>query len=281
MPHEQENPIINYPITADNPVHELSPSPDGVTICADLSEGKTLPLVFSVSHEVFEELSDVLETKGLSPVWIDGTVSFQPIQLSGNLPEPFPSPDHSISLLTPKQEAEFTKMYKLSLGPISTYVHARLGNKHDAEELIQNVFFRASRSFAAFTVQDAHSANPYMPWLYSIARNLLANYYRDHQRARKRTFYPLEEIPEDSESNTIFSYHPSMDTDLENEEKLVQLRHIINSLSYSQKSVIILHIVFGLTHPEIADIFGSTEGVMKSRFHRAIINLRNIAEDYM
>lgn len=273
MPQEREVPI-NCPLTADGPAQEIGPSPDGITICADLSGGKVLPLAFSVSYEVFERLSKVLAEEGLSPVWTDGTVSFQAVYLSGNPQEESTLPNHSISLLTPEQEAEFTKMYESSIEPISTYVHNRLwGSKQDAEDIIQNVFFRASRSFADFTVQDTHSANPYMPWLYKIAHNLLANHYRV---SRQRTLEPLDEIPEDSESNTIFSYQPTMDTGLENEERLVQLRHIINSLSNNQRSVIGLHIAFGLTFPKIDGIFGSTEGIFKSRFHRAIVNLRKL-----
>jgi RNA polymerase sigma-70 factor (ECF subfamily) len=64
------------------------------------------------------------------------------------------------------------------------YLAHRLGDKHAAEDLLQDVFVKAMRQGAAFCTLEQPRA-----WLFQVARNVLV----DHFRALR----PTEELPDD------------------------------------------------------------------------------------
>jgi RNA polymerase sigma-70 factor, ECF subfamily len=77
---------------------------------------------------------------------------------------------------------------------IQAYLGRRVRSSEDGEDLVQNVFLRATRSLESF-----RSDCPFSQWLLRIAANELKNYY---ERQLSRRPASLEEISED------FSWEP-------------------------------------------------------------------------
>ncbi|MDV7391119.1 sigma-70 family RNA polymerase sigma factor, partial [Arthrospira platensis SPKY1] len=74
----------------------------------------------------------------------------------------------------------FGELYKLYVDRIYSYVYYRTGNAAEAEDLTARIFERAMKHIANFEQQGV----PFSAWLYRIAHNLVANWYRDHSRRK-------------------------------------------------------------------------------------------------
>ena len=74
----------------------------------------------------------------------------------------------------------FGKLYELYVEKIYSYVYYRIGNQQEAEDLTAKVFYRALDHIPNYNNKGV----PFAAWLYRIAHNLVANWYRDRKRQR-------------------------------------------------------------------------------------------------
>lgn len=161
-----------------------------------------------------------------------------------------------------KQDKEaFGELYSRYIDKIYSYVYYRTGNNQDAEDLTARVFFRAIQHIENYEDQGV----PFSAWLYRIAHNLLANWYRDQS---KRQMLSLDSIAhwhvEDS---------PELATELlEDREALLAA---IRRLPSERQELLILKYVERLSNADIGDIMGRSEGAVKSLYHRTLLSLRD------
>jgi RNA polymerase sigma-70 factor (ECF subfamily) len=170
--------------------------------------------------------------------------------------------DESALIERAKTENEaFGMLYERYFDRIYNYIYYRTGNIHDAEDLTAKVFFRAIRHIG--TYKDL--GGPFSAWLYSIARNLLANWYRDNSKRKM--------IPIDSVTQLQTSDRPELHSELvENQEALLAA---IKRLPEERQDLLILKYVNEESNAEIGRILGRSEGAIKSLYHRTLISLRN------
>jgi RNA polymerase sigma-70 factor (ECF subfamily) len=155
----------------------------------------------------------------------------------------------------------FGELYEKYVGKIYNYIYYRTGNSHDAEDLTARVFFRAMRHIQNYNNRGL----PFSAWLYRIAHNLVANWYRDNSRRRE---LPLEDVI----FTSLKANHPEQEL-LQSEEKEKLIR-MIRSLSADRQQLLILKFVDHLSNAEIGAIMGRTEGAVKSLYHRTLTTLR-------
>jgi len=171
--------------------------------------------------------------------------------------------DETALLLASEGDGEaFGVLYERYVARIYTYIYYRTGNSDDAEDLTARVFFRAMRHIGNYR----HRGLPFSAWLYRIAHNLVANWYRDKSRRRE---IPLDEF--------VFGHqtgdHPESEL-LQNEE-LEKLLKDIRYLPADRQQLLILKFVEHLSNAEIGRIMGRSEGAVKSLYHRTLLNLRD------
>ena len=65
---------------------------------------------------------------------------------------------------------------------------------------------------------------------------------------------------------------------LERSEDERQLQEAINRLSHEHREVLVLKDIEGMKYEEIADILGVPMGTMRSRLHRARLELRDLLQ---
>jgi RNA polymerase sigma-70 factor (ECF subfamily) len=145
---------------------------------------------------------------------------------------------------------------------IYNYVYYRTGNQHDAEDLTARVFYRALRHIGNY--QDR--GLPISAWLYRIAHNLVANWYRDTSRRK--------EISLDDGYNTLSQHDPHPENLLEIAEEHEALLQVIRQLPPERQQLLVLKFVERLPNAEIGHIMGRTEGAIKSLYHRTLSALR-------
>lgn len=155
----------------------------------------------------------------------------------------------------------FGQLYELYVDRIYNYVYYRTGSSQEAEDLTSRVFFRALRHISRYEDRGA----PFSAWLYRIARNMLANWYRDND---KRKMIPLDNI-----SRKHLSENPELDTERDQEREA--LLSAIRRLPAARQELLILKFVEQMPNAEIGQIMGRSEGAIKSLYHRTLLSLRD------
>ena len=141
------------------------------------------------------------------------------------------------------------------------------GNRHDAEDLSQEVFVRAFRSLSLFRREAKWST-----WIYRITVNLCLD-HRD-SKSRKRLEY-RDSIDDDVAAD---SHHdnPGRTPEREAESRMIQenIERALDRLSPQERSVFVLRHYHDLPLKEIADTMQIAEGTVKSHLFRALQRLR-------
>jgi RNA polymerase sigma factor (sigma-70 family) len=135
------------------------------------------------------------------------------------------------------------------------------GNRHDAEDLTQDVFIRVFRSL------DTYEPGNFPGWLHRITTNLFLDRVRRKSRLRMDGFgegaedrlLSHEVLPESAVHDANF------DPDIEN---------ALASLSDEFRVAVVLCDIEGLSYEEIADVLGIKLGTVRSRIHRGRTQLR-------
>lgn len=122
-----------------------------------------------------------------------------------------------------------------------------LGNAADAEDAVQETFLKIHRAATTYTGEASFST-----WAFRI----LINTCYDILRRRRRR---IEETPfEDEGGDTLERTAPSVD-----DAKRITLRKLLADLPEQRRSVFTLFEIEGLSHAEIGQILGITEGNSK------------------
>ena len=135
----------------------------------------------------------------------------------------------------------------------------RLGNHHDAEELVQQVFVRAWKGREGFNPERGSLG----AWLLGISRRLIADRYASLDRDRK-VISAAESIAPPP-------------TDVKSSDRVVDrvvVGNELNRLPPEQRMVLRLAFYGDLSHSEIAATTGLPVGTVKSHIRRALIHLR-------
>src|SRR5712692_8649942 len=72
---------------------------------------------------------------------------------------------------------EIQRLYQERYEFIYRYVHSKIGNREEAEDLTSEIFLKAARS-----LDQERSRESMQQWLYLIARTTIADYWRAHYR---------------------------------------------------------------------------------------------------
>lgn len=154
----------------------------------------------------------------------------------------------------------FGELYELHVDRIYNYLYYRTGNQHDAEDLTARVFFRAIQHINHYEDQGA----PFAAWLFSIARNMLANWYRDTGKWKMVT---LDNLPRQQEND-------GPEIAIEKGQDREALLAAIRTLPSERQDLLILKYLERMTNSEIGQILGRSEGAIKSLYHRTLRSLR-------
>jgi RNA polymerase sigma-70 factor (ECF subfamily) len=152
-----------------------------------------------------------------------------------------------------------------------------LGNRQDAEDVAQEVFFQVYKSAKKFR-QEAKIST----WLYRIAVNRSLNFVRDNRRFRwPESLSSLLEGERQRVSDVSTSNSDRPDVALEEKEQNVIVKKAIDSLPEKQRAAFVLHKYEGLSYQEIAGILQRSLSSVESLIHRAKLNLQKKLIHYL
>lgn len=135
------------------------------------------------------------------------------------------------------------------------------GNRHDAEDLTQEVFVRVFRSLSTYT------PGTFEGWLHRITTNLFLDQARRKQRIR---FDAMTE----ERADRLTSPSPSPDAAYSDLRFDDDVERALQALPPDFRAAVVLCDVEGLSYEEIAEILGAKLGTVRSRIHRGRALLR-------
>lgn len=145
-----------------------------------------------------------------------------------------------------------------------------LRNRVDAEDLVQDAFLRAFRSFDAFSGKDAK------PWLLAIVRNLA--YTALSARGRAANVVSLDEAlavrGEGASAPFFVSFDPDPEAAAINRAEAARLRKALAALPPLFRETLVLREMEDLSYAEIAAVMGVPAGTVMSRLARARVQLK-------
>lgn len=155
----------------------------------------------------------------------------------------------------------FGELYERYVDRIYSYIYYRVGNENEAEDLTARVFYRVLKALPRYVDRGA----PFASWLYRIAHNLVANFYRDQSR---RHHVPIDETTLTGSART------APDQVAEREDARRSLWSAIDRLHEDRRQLLMLKFGEGLSNAQIGEVMGRTEGAIKSLYHRTLLALR-------
>jgi RNA polymerase sigma-70 factor, ECF subfamily len=143
-----------------------------------------------------------------------------------------------------------------------------LDNAAEAEELAQETFLRAHASLAEFRGEARLST-----WLYAIVSRLCLNRLASADRRVAR--------PGDEVLLEVADAGAGPQASAEREELRAALHRAIADLPEERRVVVILRDLEGLAYDEIARALGLEPGTVRSRLHRARMDLKDKLERFL
>ena len=154
-----------------------------------------------------------------------------------------------------------------------------LGNKEDAEDVLQDTFLNVVRSIDTFKSRSSFST-----WLYRVAANAALTKLRQRSKKEKSEGEFLDEVYSVQEAahaqSKLVDWSDRPAERLLNEEARQVMDEAIGELPEIYRVVFVLRDVEGLPATEVAEILDISVPAVKSRLHRARLYLRNRLSDY-
>ena len=149
----------------------------------------------------------------------------------------------------------FAQLYDAYVDRIYRFIYFRVSDDITTEELTSQVFLKAWEFLDRY--QSGNS--PYLAWLYTIARNLVIDYYRT-----KKETVNLDDVVNVTASDS------SLDEEVQGRFELQAMRDAMQNLTDEQQQVLVLRFIAGMSTEEIAEFMEKREGAIRALQMRAL-----------
>ncbi len=150
----------------------------------------------------------------------------------------------------------FEKLYKQYYSQIYFYVLELCRNKHIAEEITQETFFKVLKKMDTFRGECKINV-----WITQIAKNTFYNY------CRKKKLDPESSLEDIATEGTI-------EEKIIDQETAKQIHMILHRMQEPYKEVFWMRTFSELSFKEIGNIYGKTESWARVTYHRAKLMIK-------
>lgn len=163
--------------------------------------------------------------------------------------------DGDLRLLQTGDGEAFERIYAATRRAVFGFALSILKNRHDAEDVMHDVYVSVYNAAASY-----RSNGKPMAWILKITKNLCLK----NIRAGKRKSF---------DSETELQNMLAEDSTLSADDKMF-MAQVMQTLSDTEREIVVLHAVSGFKHREIADILDLTLPTVLSKYNRALEKLR-------
>lgn len=139
--------------------------------------------------------------------------------------------------------------------PLDRFVKFRIGNREDAQDVIQEICLAAFQKFSSL-----NDISNFKPWLLGIARNKCNDYYRSKAKSEEVSF---DDIGGGTVSMSIYGI---------TEQSAVS--ETIDALDDKYGQILNMYYLMDMPQEEIAKRLGIPLGTVKSRLHNAKLKFK-------
>ena len=177
------------------------------------------------------------------------------------------------ALENPGDHAEFERLLERTQRQAYNIAYRMTGNRDDAEDLTQEAYLRAYRSFGTYNRQL-----PFESWFFRILSNLFIDLMR---RKPKQKPLSLDQPVGDDEGDDnlllqIADDNANPERNLMDTVMDERLQVALGALPEAFRTAVMLCDVEGKSYEEIAQAMGSSIGTVRSRIHRGRTMLRRL-----
>jgi RNA polymerase sigma-70 factor, ECF subfamily len=167
------------------------------------------------------------------------------------------------------QRGRFEEIYDDQVVPIYRFIHARVGNRPDAEDLTAQVFMRAIEQ-----LDTTRDRGQIVSWLYRVSQNAIADYWR--------AFYRLPVIGADQVAPGWEPMDPAPARDRPGDESpsVARVRVLLGRLPDRYARVLELRFLQRLSVAETAERMGISHGNAKILQYRALRKAALLGDDH-
>jgi RNA polymerase sigma-70 factor (ECF subfamily) len=172
------------------------------------------------------------------------------------------------------QEDVFTNETLPHRNALYNYALKISGNSDDAQDLVQETYYKAYRHFDKF-----QSGTNSKAWMFMILKNSFINDYRKSKREPYKLDYEqIQNFYENVKSDR--AQENNLDKDFYNDLLDDELTQAIDQLPAKMREVFLLCDLDGNSYEETAELVGCPVGTVRSRLHRARHMLQETLMDY-
>jgi len=151
-----------------------------------------------------------------------------------------------------------------------------LGNLEEAKDLAQEVFISVFKS-----IKDLKEEGKFDAWLTQITLNHCRNRWKYLKRRHYFNSESLDDPIETEDGNMPKAiYDPSDNPETLYERKMIQelIQRGLLKLKDDQRELLVLRDLQGFSYEEMGELLGLPEGTIKSKLHRARMDLKEVLE---
>ena len=154
-------------------------------------------------------------------------------------------------------------------------VYNMTSNHEDANDLMQDIFAKAYRAIGGFRGKSS-----FYTWIHSIGVNMTINFLKKRGHHYKLS---LDDVDSNIQNDQDFielttGSNPVRDADLA--ELQQRLNEAMMKLSYEHRTVVTLFDIQGMSHAEISEILGVSNGTVRSRLFYAHQQLQSYLGEF-
>jgi RNA polymerase sigma-70 factor, ECF subfamily len=148
------------------------------------------------------------------------------------------------------------------------FVAFSIGDQDLAQSIVQDCFMKA------YNARDNFRGDcSVQTWLNRIALNMILDHQRTQKfrfwRAFRKTALDITEI-----ASTLPSRASTPEKDLLRQERAAQVAKALESLSFNQRTIFLMHFQEGMNIPEISSAIDMSVNTVKTHLHRAVKAVR-------
>ncbi len=167
--------------------------------------------------------------------------------------------------------AELESLIKQHLSEVYNFIYRLVNDEAIASDLTQETWVKVWRYFKQYDHNQ-----PFKPWLFKIAKNTTADYWRKRRETPFSILDYKDELGETKFSDTLADETDLPDELLAKTEIKTELKKALGQLAPIDQEIILLHQADDLTFNQIGEILGQGLNTVKSRYRRAMLTLRRL-----
>lgn len=176
------------------------------------------------------------------------------------------------------ESSAFEALVRKYQGWVFTLAYRMLGDRAEAEDMAQEIFLKVYRALPQFEGKSTFST-----WLYTIATNHCLNHLESRRR-RPRLQEMIGPARTEGNPDPVEDWRPDPAPGADRVLEQADLRRLIQEqllrLTPEHRAILVLRDIQGLAYEEIGGLLGLEPGTVRSRLHRARMDLKERLKPY-